>query len=149
MDQGSLLSVPSQPQVSQQPSLCPHLFLKPVPFPQLPPTRVWREGKAERLSCCRLGPLLPPGMTRNQSTSSASSRLCPNTQTTIQKPSQVCKGGRNTTQALNCWSPSSHSSQANSCRGKSLSYTQSPVGQPPPLKHSATSMAAGLLAHSG
>lgn len=79
------------------PCLCPHLFLKPVPFPQLPPTSVWREGNAERLSCCRLGPLLPPGMTRNQSTSSASSRLCPETQTTIPKPSQVCKGGRNVT----------------------------------------------------
>lgn len=114
---------------------CPHLFLRAVPFPQLPPTRVCREGKAERLSCCRLGPLLPPGMTRNQSTSSASSRLCPDTQTTIPKPSQICKGGRNIT-SLNCWSHSlsSHSSQANPCsRRKSLSYTQSPVGQPSPL----------------
>lgn len=67
----------------------PFLFLRPVPLPQLPPTKVWREGKAERLSCCRLGPLLPPGMTRNQSTSSASSRLCPETQTTTPKPSQL------------------------------------------------------------
>lgn len=102
VDQGSLLSVLSQTQMSQQACLCAHLFLKPVPFPQLPPTRVCREGKAERLSCCRLGPLLPPGMTRNQSTPSASSRLCPHTHTTIQKPSQICKGGRNSTSALNC-----------------------------------------------
>lgn len=67
----------------------PFLFLRPVPLPQLPPTKVWREGKAERLSCCRLGPLLPPGMTRNRSTSSASSRLCPETQTTTPRPSQL------------------------------------------------------------
>lgn len=39
-----------------------HLFLRPVPFPRLPPTRVCREGRAERLSCCLLGPLRPPGM---------------------------------------------------------------------------------------
>lgn len=48
-----------------------YLFLRPVPLPQPPPTKVCKEGKAERLSCCRLGPLLPPGMSGNQSASSA------------------------------------------------------------------------------
>lgn len=48
-----------------------YLFLRPVPLPQPPPTKVCKDGKAERLSCCRLGPLLPPGMSGNQSASSA------------------------------------------------------------------------------
>lgn len=43
-------------------SLCTYLFLRPVPFPTFPPTRVCRDGRAERLSCCLLGPLRPPGM---------------------------------------------------------------------------------------
>lgn len=41
---------------------CMYLFLRPVPLPRLPPTRVCRDGRAERLSCCLLGPLRPPGM---------------------------------------------------------------------------------------
>lgn len=47
-----------------------YLFLRPVPLPQPPPTKVCKEGKAERLSCCRLGPLLPPGMSGFQSAAS-------------------------------------------------------------------------------
>lgn len=39
-----------------------HLFLRPVPLPKFPPTKVCRDGRAERLSCCLLGPLRPPGM---------------------------------------------------------------------------------------
>lgn len=41
---------------------CAHLFLTPVPLPRFPPTRVCRDGRAERLICCLLGPLRPPGM---------------------------------------------------------------------------------------
>lgn len=151
VDQGSLLSVLSQSQMSQQPCLCPHLFLKLVPFPQLPPTRVCREGKAERLSCCRLGPLLPPGMTRNQSTSSASSRLCPDTQTTIPKPSQICKGGRNITSFKLLVTLTQFTLQPSKSMKKEVTLTHSePCGTAiTTLKHCATSVAAGqcLLAH--
>lgn len=53
-----------------RPIVLPFLFLRPVPLPQPPPTKVCKEGKAERLSCCRLGPLLPPGMSGFQSAAS-------------------------------------------------------------------------------
>lgn len=45
----------------------PHLHLSPAPLLRPPPTSVCSEGRAQRLSCCLLGPLRPPGMSTSGS----------------------------------------------------------------------------------